>query len=85
MVPTIKVATSSGMMASDIYSEEYAYTCTFLLDGEEVIHAGEPDRNISNLVYFVPADTEKRSMMNTGKFIYEDINSRYGFYTNITN
>jgi len=24
MVPTIKVATSSGMMASDIYSEEYA-------------------------------------------------------------
>ena len=69
----------------NFYSEEYAYTCTFLLDGEEVIHAGEPDRNISNVVYFVPTDTENRSMLRTGEFVYEEINSRYGFYTNINN
>ena len=66
-----------------IYSEEFAYTVS--MESGEDIYAGEPDRNIEDLIYIVPSGTYNTNMLRTGKFRYTDINSRFGYYTNIAN
>lgn len=66
-----------------IYAEEFAYTAS--QRSGEAIYPGEPDRNIENLVYIVPSGMDNTNMRRTGRFTYTDVNSRFGYYTNITN